>query len=74
MFFIFRGKFLGGDAGIEKKDKQGVDTSKETETSLAKQEKKLIELIRGLDYGELHITVKGGLPVHAEEIKKSIKL
>jgi len=51
-----------------------VDTSKGAEGNLAKQEKKLIELTRELDYGELHITVKGGLPVHVEEIKKSIKL
>ena len=45
-----------------------------TEKILAEQEKKLIEILRGLDYGELHITVKAGKPVHVEEIRKSIKL
>ncbi|MCL2421107.1 MAG: hypothetical protein FWD03_04550 [Defluviitaleaceae bacterium] len=30
--------------------------------------------MRGLDYGELRIVVKSGIPVHVEEIKKSIKL
>ena len=49
-------------------------TSKRTEKNLAEQEKKLIDLVRGLDYGELHITVKAGMPVHVEEIRKSIKL
>jgi len=38
------------------------------------KEQKLIEILRSLDYGELRITVKGGHPVHVEEIKKSIKL
>lgn len=50
------------------------NTSSEQMMSFAKQEKKLLELMRDLDYGDLHITVKGGLPVHVEEIKKSIKL
>ena len=41
---------------------------------LSQKEKKLIEILRGLDYGELVVVVKGGTPVHIEEIKKSIKL
>ena len=43
-------------------------------TPITKQEQKIIEVMRGLDYGEVHIVVKGGVPVHIEEIKKSIKL
>ena len=42
--------------------------------ALSEKEHKLLEIIRNLDYGELLITVKGGVPVHLEEIKKSIKL
>ena len=38
------------------------------------QERRLIEVLRDLDYGELRIVVRNGTPVHAEEIKKSIKL
>jgi len=68
-FFIFRGLIYGeGCLRIDKKNKQ------EVEIILANQEKKLIEIMRDMGYGELHITVKGGLPVHLEEIKKSIKL
>jgi len=38
------------------------------------QEQKLVEILRQLDYGEMRIVVKAGVPVHIEEIKKSIKL
>jgi len=56
------------DVITSKKDgKEGVNP-------LAEQEKKVIEIMRGLDYGELHITIKNGSPVHVEEIRKSIKL
>jgi len=41
---------------------------------LVAQEKKLIEILRQLEYGELRITVKSGTPVHVEEVRKSIKL
>jgi len=42
--------------------------------SLTEQEQKVFEILRGLDYGEMRIVVKAGVPVHVEEIKKSIKL
>ena len=38
------------------------------------QEQKLLVILRQLDYGEVRIIVKNGVPVHVEEIKKSIKL
>ena len=47
---------------------------KKDEVSLTEQEQKVFEILRGLDYGEMRIVVKGGIPVHVEEIKKSIKL
>jgi len=62
----------GGDVGIEKVAKTG--NAAEGAICLTKQEQKLIEILRNLDYGELLITVKAGMPVHVEEIKKSIKL
>ena len=37
------------------------------------KENKLIELIRDLKFGEVHIYVADGQPVRAEEIKKSVK-
>ena len=44
------------------------DQSKNTE-----KEEKLLQLIRELKFGEVHIYVADGQPVRAEEIKKSVK-
>ena len=41
---------------------------------LTEQEQKIVQIMRDLDYGEVRIVVKAGVPVHVEEIKKSIKL
>ena len=38
------------------------------------QERKLIRILRKLEYGEVRIMIKNGAPVRIEEIKKSIKL
>lgn len=40
---------------------------------LTDKEEKLIQLIRELKFGEVHIYVADSQPVRAEEIKKSIK-
>ena len=48
--------------------------NKEEELELNTQEKHLVQMIRALKYGELHIYVSDGKPIRAEEIKKSIKL
>jgi len=37
------------------------------------KEKRLIQMIRELGYGEIRIYVTDGQPVRAEEIKKSVK-
>ena len=37
------------------------------------REEKLLQLIRELKCGEIHIFVADGQPVRAEEIKKSVK-
>lgn len=42
--------------------------------SLSQKEEKIVEILRSLDYGEIHIVVKRGTPVHVKEIKKSIEL
>ena len=42
--------------------------------SLTEKEKKLIELLRQIPFGEVHVHMADGQPVRVEEIKKSIKL
>lgn len=37
------------------------------------KEQQLLDLIRELGFGEVHIFVANGQPVRAEEIKKSVK-
>ena len=37
------------------------------------KEEKLLQLIRELKFGEIHIYVADGQPVRAEEIKRSVK-
>lgn len=44
------------------------EQSKHTE-----REEKLLQLIRDLKFGEIHIYVADGQPVRAEEIKRSVK-
>ncbi len=41
---------------------------------LNEQETRLIQMIRDMKYGEIHIFVAEGKPIRAEEIKKSVKL
>lgn len=41
---------------------------------LTKAEKKLIELVRSLEYGEIRILVKDEKPIRVEEIRRSIQL
>ena len=38
------------------------------------QEKKLLELLRTIDYGELRVINNASRPVRVEEIKKSLQL
>lgn len=44
------------------------------EKRLNEKEKKLIDLIRSISYGEIRVAVRDGEPVLVEEVKKSIKL
>ena len=41
---------------------------------LTKEETKLIEVLRKIDFGEARVVITDGKPTRIEEIKKSIKL
>lgn len=44
------------------------------EVSLTREEEKLIEAIRKIDFGEARVVITDSRPTRIEEIKKSIKL
>jgi hypothetical protein len=46
----------------------------EQQLILNEPEQHLIQMIRDINYGELHVFIADGKPVRAEEIKKSVKL
>ena len=41
---------------------------------VTEKEQKLIELLREIRFGDLHLYVADGQPVRVEEVRKSIKL
>ena len=41
---------------------------------LSEQERKIIRILREMDYGEIRTIINGGKPTRMEEIKKSIML
>ena len=43
------------------------------QSKITEREEKLLQLIRELTFGEIHIHVADGQPVRAEEIKRSVK-
>lgn len=47
---------------------------KTNEVELNEQELRLIQLIRELGYGQIVLSVRGGVPTHVEEIRKSVPL
>jgi hypothetical protein len=46
---------------------------KESVIKLNEKEIQLIQMIRKIGYGEMHIHVSDGKPIRAEEIRKSVK-
>lgn len=48
--------------------------SNEAGMVLTKAEKRLIEVIRSLDYGEVRVMIKDSHPIRVEEIRRSIQL
>ena len=63
-----------GDLLLSLEKKQTILSSQGIKVPLTDQEQKVFEIIRGLDYGEVRITVKKGIPVLVDEIQRSIKL
>ena len=53
-------------------DASKMDSSKKI--TLTKAEEKLIEHVRGMDYGEIRIMIKDKHPIRIEEIRRSIQL
>lgn len=47
---------------------------KEKDLRYSCKEKRLIEFVRKLEFGEIKIIVQDGVPIRIEEMKKSIKL
>lgn len=47
---------------------------KDINLKLTSREKKLIELIRNTEFGEINIIVQNSEPIRVEELKRSIKL
>lgn len=41
---------------------------------LSEQELQVLQIMRGIEYGELMVSIKGGKPVRVEEIRKSIQI
>ena len=52
-----------------RRDLHGANSQKEP----TEKEKRLLQMIRSLKFGEIHIYVADGQPVRAEEIRKSVK-
>lgn len=51
-----------------------METKEMVTEKVTQQEKKILDMVRSLEYGELRIIVNGKVPVRVEEIKKSIQL
>jgi len=61
-------------AHIAQMGKSDLVSSERVSMLVSEKEQKLIEILREVGYAEVVVVVKGGVPVHLEEIKKSIKL
>jgi hypothetical protein len=48
--------------------------SNEASMVLTKAEKRLVEVIRALDYGEVRVMIKDSHPIRVDEIRRSIQL
>jgi len=41
---------------------------------ITESEKRVLEIIRSVDFGEINIIIQNNKPIRVEEIKKSIKI
>ena len=53
---------------------RAMEAKTEIPVSLTERERRLLDLLRGLKYGELRVMVQEGQPVRVEEIRRSIRL
>ena len=44
------------------------------ELQFSEKEKKLIQMIRNIEYGEIRVIIQDRTPIRIEELKRSIKL
>jgi len=51
-----------------------MDKEKVISAQISEQEWQIIQLMREIEYGELVISMKGGKPIRAEEVRKSIQI
>ena len=58
---------------IDARKKQDIRIIYTVDVEIKEKEEKLLQLIRDLKFGEIHIYVADGQPVRAEEIKRSVK-
>jgi hypothetical protein len=47
---------------------------KTTQVEVNAAERKVLELLRSLEFGQITVTIKRGAPVHVDEIRKAITL
>ena len=47
---------------------------KTTQVEVNAAEQKVLEMLRSLEFGQITVTVKRGVPVHVDEIRKAITL
>lgn len=58
----------------DKEEMRVFETGANTSQKLHEKEKRLLEFIRRLGYGEITIRVQDGLPVMVERVKEKVKL
>ena len=51
-----------------------MEPKKDAPQALTEQEKKLLTMLRSLEYGELRVVVQAGRPVRVEKIRRSVQL
>lgn len=59
---------------FNRKGVRSMEPKKDAPQALTEQEKKLLTMLRSLEYGELRVVVQAGRPVRVEEIRRSVQL
>jgi hypothetical protein len=69
---VFGGSFQQGENAVDNADR--AKKTEQSERELTEKERKLIDYIRNIEYGEIHIFIQSRQPVRVEETKTSILL